>query len=139
MYSNYFEGGEVKPEYTKTFISIFDGWLGEGDLHKLDKVTVCEWERFSNFIRRISQAHEVQVVDFETESFIQVTNIELLSSHDESKNKTSAEFTRIFIPALDCIITEDWDYTYILWCKNLNSIDILKPLIDEVGLFSFRD
>lgn len=140
MYSKYLEDGEIKPEYLKTFISIFDGWLGESNLHKLDEVTVNDWSKFSYLIRKIAQAYEVQKVDFETESFIPVNDAEgLLSSYEESMNKDSSDFTRLFIPSLDCIITEDWDCTYILWCSNPESVQKLKPLIEEAGLYSFRD
>ena len=140
MYSKYLEDGKIKPEYTKIFISIFDGWLGESNLHKLDEVTINEWSRFNNLIRKIAEAYEIQKVDFETESFISVNDVEvLLSSYEESMNKDSSEFLRIFIPGLDCIISEDWDYTYILWCSNPESRQKLSPLIEEANLYSFRD
>ena len=140
MYSKYLEDGKIKPEYTKIFISIFDGWLGESNLHKLDEVTINEWSRFNNLIRKIAEAYEIQKVDFETESFISVNDVEvLLSSYEESMNKDSSEFLRIFIPGLDCIISEDWDYTYILWCSNPESLQKLNPLIEEANLYSFRD
>jgi len=140
MYSKYLVDGEIKPEYTKTFISIFDGWLGEANLHKLDEVTAKDWSKFNDLIRKVAQVYKIQRVDSEKEIFVPVNDVEkLLSNYEEAMDKDSSEFTRIFIPSLDCIISEDWDYTYILWCSNSESVEKLKPLIEEAGLFSFRD
>ena len=53
MYSEYSKGWELRPELDKEFISLFDGWLGEDNLHKLDGVTGSDWTSFNTFIKLI--------------------------------------------------------------------------------------
>ena len=103
-------------------------------------MTAEEWGKFNDLIRRIAQLYKIQQVEVATKYFIPVIDVEMiLSSYDQAMKKIYMEFTKIFIPSLDCIVSEDWDYTYIIWCKNSDSIEALKPLISEVGLFSFQD
>jgi hypothetical protein len=42
MYQSYFEDWEVKADFTKEFVSLWDGWLGD-ESYKLDLVTESEW------------------------------------------------------------------------------------------------
>jgi hypothetical protein len=62
-----------------------------------------------------------------------------LSSYKESMNKDSSQFSKYAIPELDCIFTEEWDYTFILWHKNNGAVEALKPLITKAGLYHFHD
>ena len=55
MYNEYFEDWDVKSEFNKEFISIFGGWLGKDNLHKLDDVTEREWGKFNHLLRVISE------------------------------------------------------------------------------------
>jgi len=55
MYREYFKDyWEVKSDFNKEFVSLWSGWLGKDDYHKLDEVTENEWEYFNKWIRLIS-------------------------------------------------------------------------------------
>jgi|GEM_PF-4921018 len=59
-YSLYFdEYGDVHSDYSKMFISIFDGWLGKGNLGQLDTVTELEWKKFSHFLEILFEQYEL--------------------------------------------------------------------------------
>ena len=54
MYDDYFTSdGEVRPEFRKEFVSIFSGWLGTANLHKLDEVTEEQWSRFNDLLKAL--------------------------------------------------------------------------------------
>ena len=140
MFSDYFEEWEVKPEYSKEFISLWSGWLGKENYHKLDEVTENEWDRFNSFLKSISEKYSIEKVDFEAQSITKVDNIEtLLSSYSESMNKDSSMFTNIVLPELECVISEEWDYTYIIWHKKNGAVEALSPLLESDGLKHFHD
>ncbi len=139
-YNQYFEDCEVKPEFEKEFVSLWSGWLGKENLHKLDEVTEKEWSRFNDLIRLISKKFKVELLDCESESISNVSDIEItLSTYENSKEKSAAEFSNYILPELGCVVSEDWDYTYIIWHKNNGAVEALAPLIDEVGLRHFSD
>lgn len=140
MFSDYFEEWEIKPEYSKEFISLWSGWLGKENYHKLDEVTENEWGRFNSFLKNIGEKYSIEKVDFEAQSITKVDNIEtLLSSYSESMNKDSSMFTKIVLPELECVISEEWDYTYIIWHKKNGAVEALSPLIESDGLKHFHD
>jgi hypothetical protein len=140
MFVEYFEDWEVKREFVKEFVSIFDGWLGVEKLHELDVVTENEWKKFNALIKQISNRYEVCVVNFESKTCSTVSNVDsILDTYIESMDKEGSQFTSLVIPALNCVLAEHWDYTYIIWHKNNGAIDALKPLIRAAGLYSFRD
>jgi hypothetical protein len=37
------------------------------------------------------------------------------------------------------VITEEWDYTYILWHRDVNTLEAIKPLLCEARLEHFSD
>jgi hypothetical protein len=140
MYSEYFEEWEVKPEYSKEFISLWKGWLGKASYHKLDEVTEGEWARFNMLLRNLAEDFSLEVVNCEEQSLTKVVDIEtVLSAYEESMNKESSAFTKVIIPELGCVISEEWDYTYIIWHKNNGAVETLDPYIKAVGLEHFRD
>ncbi len=129
---------EVKPEYQKEFISLWSGWLGEKALHKLDEVTEEEWSRFNNLIRLISAKYDMLLVDFKNKTLTQIDDIETtLSDYKTSMNKSASDFSYYVVPELNCVISEDWDYTYIIWYKQ-NIINELEDLIEKAGLYHFN-
>jgi len=139
-YSQYFKYCEVKPEFKKEFISLWSGWLGKDNLHKLDEVTEKEWARFNTLIRLIAESYRVELLDCESETISNVTDIEsTLSTYEESKEKDSSGFSNYILPELECVLSEDWDFTYILWHKKNGAIKALIPLIEKVGLKHFHD
>lgn len=140
MFSNYFGEWEVKDEFEKEFICIFDGWLGKENLHKLDEVTESEWSKFNTLIRLVSKQYKVQLANINSRTLSEVDSIENhLSSFEVAMNKESEKFSKFIIPELECVISEDWDYTYILWYKNKEVVAKLAPLIESVGLYHFHD
>src|ERR1700712_5616969 len=139
MFGNYFEDWEVKREFTKEFVSVFDGWLGTEELHELDDVTENEWKRFNTLINLISERYEIQVVNCERKTCLPVSNVEsVLQTYAAAMEKDSSHFTKLVIPSLDCVLTEEWDYTYIVWHKNNGAVEALKPLVTAAGLYSFN-
>ncbi len=139
MFSEYFEELEVKSEYTKEFVSLWGGWLGKENCHKLDEVTEDEWARFNNLLRNLAKDFSIERVDCERKLLSKLNNIEsVLSNYEESMNKDSSMFTKIVIPNLGCVISEEWDYTYIIWHKNNGAVEALSPYIKASGLKHFH-
>ncbi len=139
MYSKYFEDWEVRPEYKKEFVSLWSGWLGKESLHKLDDVTKEDWKRFNIWIQLLAEEYKLLVVDRKSESTSEIKNVEtIISTYEESMDKDSSQFLHLIIPELECVITEDWDYTYIIWYKDSSVIKTLYTLINKAGLEHFH-
>jgi hypothetical protein len=139
MYHSYFEDWEVKGEFTKEFVSLWGGWLGE-ESHKLDLVTENEWARFNGLVKLISQNFVVKLVNCNSEKLLDIENIQdSLANYTESMNKDSSLFSRYVLPELDCVITEEWDYTYIIWHKGNGAVEKLSPLIKKAELKHFAN
>lgn len=140
MYSQYFDSCDIKESYKREYISLFDGWLGPQNYHKLDEVTETDWSKFNDLIRMIAIDHVVYSASIEEESCVLVEDIDaIISDYRVSMEKESIEFTRLIIPDLECILTEDWDYTYILWHKGNGAVEKLEPLIKKIGLYQFNE
>ncbi|MDA0130718.1 hypothetical protein OH458_21885 [Vibrio sp. MarTm2] len=138
MYHHYFEGWEVKPEFAKEFISLWPGWLGEENYHKLDEVTESEWQRFNKLIELIGKDYKIEFAACDRGKLIPVTDVSnILSSYEESMEKDSSLFSKFVIPELGCVISEDWDYTYILWYKNHDEVEEISPYIKCANLHHF--
>jgi len=140
MYSQYFHECEVRPEFRKEFISLWPGWLGPENLHKLEAVTEVEWSRFNNLLTQIVERHDVFIADLVNETLRKVRHArELMQLYDESQNKSHSAFTKLVIPGLSCALTEEWDFTYILWYKDRAAVAVLAPLISRAQLHHFCD
>jgi hypothetical protein len=140
MFSDYFEEWEIKPEYSKEFVSLWSGWLGAENYHKLDEVTEGEWSRFNTLLRNIANDFELEVANFENQSLTKIVDVEsVLSTYEKSMSKNSSEFINIVVPSLGCVISEEWDYTYIIWHKNNGAVDALAPYIEAARLEHFHD
>jgi len=138
MYSSYFDDWQVKPEFSKEFISLWQGWLGKDNLHQLENVGESEWSKFNDFIRLLNRNYQLYSVSHKTEKLMIVDDIEpLLSNHSESLEKDASKFSNFVIPSLDCVIAEDWDYTYILWYRQSNVIKEIEPFLEQVNLCHF--
>jgi len=139
LYDQYFIDGEVRPNFDREFISLWDGWLGPENYYKLDLVTPSEWERFNRLIELIFQRHDVFVADMKTGACQKANSVEaLIQSYDSSMEKESSAFTRMILPELRCVLTEDWDFTYILWHQERTAVEALSPLIEMAELFHFQ-
>lgn len=140
MFSDYFEDWEVKPEFSKQFVSLWSGWLGAENCHKLDEVTADEWSRFNDLLKNIANDFALELANFEDLSLIHIVDVEsVLSTYEESMSKTSSEFINVVVPALGCVISEGWDYTYIIWHKNNGAVEALDPYIKAACLEHFHD
>ena len=141
MFETFFQDWAVKPGFDKEFVSIFDGWLGMENYHKLDDVTQVEWSRFNCFLRLLNQNYRLYIVDLESSVCTAIDDIEsiLKSSYKESMNDEYDQFTKIVVPGLDAVYTEEWDYTWIVWHKNNGAVEALSPLIERAGLFHWHD
>ena len=140
MFSEYFEDWEVKQKYSKEFVSLWGGWLGKDNYHKLDEVTEAEWSRFNSLLRQLAKDFSLEVANCERQSLTKVRDIEsLLTNYEESMNKDPTKFTKLVIPELECIISEEWDYTYIIWHKNNGAVETLSPYIQSSLLKHFHE
>ena len=141
MYRDYFNDyWEIKPEFSKEFVSLWSGWLGEESLYKLDDVTENELERFNTFIKLLSKNYLIELADCNTETTSKITNVEnTLATYKQSKDKDATLFSKYILPELECVITEDWDYTYIIWHKENGAVKALLPYIKQAGLKHFNE
>ncbi|MER2493358.1 hypothetical protein [Catenovulum sediminis] len=140
MFSDYFEDWEVKPKYSKEYVSLWKGWLGQENYHKLDEVTESEWARFNEFLRSLAKTFSLELANCENQSLTKIGDIEtLITTYDESMEKESSKFIKIVIPDLECVVSEEWDYTYIIWHKNNGAVEALAPYIKASGLEHFHD
>lgn len=140
MLNKYFKDSQVKPEFDKEFISLFNGWLGQEKMHRLDEVSEEEWSKFNSLLQAIYEKYKLYIVDLNESKYKIVKNInEISDSYSVSMNKKSSQFTQLIIPELECVLTEEWDYTYILWHKNSGARELIVPLVSKVGLFNFCD
>lgn len=140
MYYQYFLDWEVRFEFQKEYVSLWPNWLGKDRLHLIDAVTEQEWGRFNAFIEMVSKHHEVGLVDCNHETIDFPKNIKsTFSPYSESMNKDASLFSKYVLPKLDCVITEEWDYTYILWHKNNGALDLLIPYLTSCELQHFSD
>ncbi len=138
VFEEYFQDFEIKSDFNKEYISLWSGWLGKENYKKLDEVTETDWNKFNILIRNISINYELHNVDLNKKTIVKIDNIEdTLSNYSDSMNKNSNEFSLYYIPELACILSEDWDYTFIIWYNNRNPIEKLKSFIDEAGLYHF--
>ncbi len=139
-YDAFFENGEVRADFRKEYISLWTGWLGEGRLHLLDEVSDEEWLRFNRMLLAAFGAFRMGVVNRKAETIEFPTQLEpLLSDHAESMQKDASQFSQFVIPALDCVLTEEWDYTYILWHRDARALEAFKPLLSDAKLHHFSD
>ena len=140
MFETYYRDGSVTPDFSKEFVSIFDGWLGTENMDQLDQVTDNEWSRFNTFLGLLMQSYDLYLADRDTGRISPVKDIEeIMTNHAASQGKQASQFTHIVIPELGAVYAEDWDYTSILWHKNKGAVDALEPLIRQAGLFNWSD
>jgi hypothetical protein len=140
LYSQFFEHGEVRSQFTKEYISLWPGWLGKEQLHLLDKVSEEEWLRFNQMLLAIFQSFRMGVVNHASETIEFHADLDpFLSDHQTSMQKDASQFSQYVIPALDCVLTEEWDYTYILWHQNEEALEAIKPLVLEANLKHFSN
>ncbi|MBD8083124.1 hypothetical protein [Chryseobacterium caseinilyticum] len=138
MFNKYFDDEVVKSEYKKQFISLWPEWLCKENYHLLDEVTEADWSKFNFLINTIFKHYRMQLVDLKERKLNEISNIdETLPNYEDSMTKTSNEFSIYVIPELECLLSEDWDYTFIIWYTDKNVIEKLKPFIEKSGLYSF--
>ena len=141
-YSDFFDFEEfhVRSGFKKEYISLWSGWLGNENIHKLDEVTKREWERFNKLVLQIDKSFTLWAPDHNQRKLNRVDDIsESLSDYQESIEKESSQFSQYLIQELECVLTEEWDYTYILWYHNHQMLEALSPLVKSCNLFHFRD
>ena len=140
MIDKYFKEYEVRSEFSKEFITLWNGWLGREEIHKLDHVTKEEWERFNSLLRDINDHYQLFKVNREYTKYEPITEVEsIIDSYDYSMSKDSCHFTTLIIEELDLVLEESWDYTWIIWHRNIENIQLLEPLIKKNKLYNFND
>lgn len=140
MIDQYFKDYCVKEEFSKEFITLWNGWLGKKNLHKLNEVTQAEWQRFNDLLLELFNRYELFSVNINENICSKVKNPEeIIDSYKVSLNKPYTQFTKIIIPELDAVYSEEWDYTWILWYKNKRALEAFEPLIRKCKLYNFSD
>lgn len=140
MFDEYFDGWEIKPSFRREYISLWSGWLGESQLHKLDAVSESEWARFNSLISSISKKYTVGLADCDAETIVFPENVsDTFQTYAQSMQKDASRFTKYVIPHLKAIITEEWDFTYILWYRTEEIVETLSPFIKASKLKHFND
>jgi hypothetical protein len=140
MIGEYFQDCEVRDEFQKEFISIFNGWLGKENLHKLNEVQESDWKKFNVFIELLATCFEVMLVNPERTSAHPIKNIaDIQTTLSQALAKEATQFTTLIIPSLNCIVSEDWDFTFIIWYKNKATINAIAPLVKKAGLYHFSN
>lgn len=140
IYDAFFERGEVRPDLRKEYISLWSGWLGKERLHLLDEVSEEEWSRFNRMLLAAFGAFRMGVVDHSTGTVEFPSRLEpFLSDHEKYMRKDASQFSQFVIPALDCVITEEWDYTYILWHRDMGALEAIRPLLVGARLQHFSN
>ena len=126
---------EVKPDFKKEFVSIFEGWLGSANLHKLDEVGGEDLERFNSLLRLLFRDYTLHAVDLEKGRSEKLECVDAIcDSLAQNLNEEYEQFYRLIIPELGAVFTEEWDYTWILWHRDNGAVEALSPLIAEAGL-----
>jgi hypothetical protein len=138
VFDQYFEGHEVRAEFKREFISLWPGWLGPAQSHKLDEVTESEWQRFNDLLSLVVKRYRVLLVDLELSQLKDMDDADAISQpYQAAMNKDASQFIRLVIPELGCVLAEDWDYTYILWHNDGAAVAALAPLVEKAGLHHF--
>ena len=138
MYEKYCADHSFKSDFKAEFVSLWDGWLGEENLHKLNEVTPEEWDKFNTFLRQLSQRYTLFSISHETKEATKIIDIEAyLSTYEQAMNKEASQFSAFIIQELSCAISEDWDHTYIIWHNGIGEIASLSPIIKACGLEHF--
>lgn len=138
-YQDYFFENEVKNNFQKEFVSLWPGWLGKENLYKLDEVSENDWDKFNKWILCLSQQYQLLWVDSQNKRLSLVDNIETtFSTYKETMMKNSSQFSRYVVPILNCVVSEDWDYTWIIWHQNDGAVRAISNTIKNVGLFHFK-
>ena len=140
MFRDYFNDWEVRSKFRMEFVSLWPGWLGPDNYFKLDEVTECEWSRFNSWIRCLSKDYSIEIPNFNSKTLSPVSDIEsILSNYQESMNKEYSEFLKLVLPELGCVISEEWDFTFIVWYTNEDVVRTLSPYIENCKLKHFHD
>lgn len=140
VYEAFFEHGEVRSDFKKEYISLWSGWLGEERLYLLDEVSEPEWLRFNGLLLAAFEAFRLGAVNHSAETIELPACLELLpNDYNEAMRKDASQLFQFFIPVLDCVMTEEWDYIYIFWYLYIGSLERIKPLLYGVKLEHFSD
>lgn len=138
MFDEYFNDWEVRQGFEKEFISLWPHWLGMDNLHLLDEICEDQWSRFNALMKSISSRYVIGVADCTSHSIAFPERIEeYLADYDRSMQKGASQFSKFVIPDLHCVITEEWDYTYILWHNGRGEVAKLAPFIHGSQLHHF--
>lgn len=130
MIDQYFEDYEVKDDFHKEFITLWDGWLGRDKFHLLDEVTEKEWLRFHELVKDLFEEFELYKVNLEMGACDKVNSLsEVEESYNESMNKGSGDFFKFIIPELNVVLTEEYDFTWILWYKDISALKVVSSKI----------
>ena len=139
-FDEYFQDYEVRSEFSREFVALWPSWLGQAKLHLLDEVSEEEWSRFNSWVEAISREFRLGIANYSSGTVEFPNAIEPhLSDYEVSRKKDASQFSKFVIPDLNCVVTEEWDYTYIIWHKNDGAVEALRPYVLNSKLHHFSD
>ena len=138
MFNLYFDGWDVRPKFKTEYITLWPTCLGKDNYHMFDEVTEEEWSRFNSLMKFVSKDYKIGLADCGAGEVTFPKEVEAtFSNYKDSMNKDASLFSQYILPELECVISEDWDYTYILWHKDNGAVQALIPYISKANLKHF--
>ncbi|MEQ9314598.1 MAG: hypothetical protein RLN72_02035 [Henriciella sp.] len=138
---SYFKDFEPLPHFEKTYVSLWDGWLGPERSHLLDDVTREDELKLVDFYWSLATRFEVFRIDLKVGTVARFGGPDRRSLAADVINgsRTHAQFFKLIVPALDCLVTEEWDYTAIIWHRSETAPAQLLDMVESAGLKHFTD
>jgi hypothetical protein len=137
------EDGDFGAYPEATFICVFDRWLSQEDGYLLDEVKPSEWQKFEALSALLLDHFELQRVDplsgfcHTIRSKRAREDIQTSCHADNPIRKKFKEFITLYIPELDCVYQEHFDYTNVLWHRAGTVPEVFLEFVEEVGLHHF--
>ncbi|MCG9680937.1 hypothetical protein [Vibrio sp. Isolate24] len=133
----YDENDEIKSVLSQGFISLWRGWLTREEAYKLNQVDAYEVERFKQLIRLLYSKYDIYRAEWDSRTLHKINNIDSFLS-DYPCSFEGGDFVEIFIPSLDLLIKETYDYTFIFWYKENKVQECISSLASQVRLYTFN-
>ena len=119
-----------------TFVSVFDGWLGPGDVHQLDEVEPDEWRKFWALNEMLLAGFDLFRVEGGSGACHPVRSAREVRGSWHADGGTDGPLV-LFVPALECVYEEHHDYTNLLWHRAGAAPRPFLDLAERVGLHHF--
>lgn len=126
-----------------TFVCVFNRWLSPEEAHLLDEVEPSEWRKFEALSALLLERYEVLRMDpwsgacHTIRSERERDDIRNSCHADNPIRKEIKEMIALYIPELECIYQEEFDYTNVIWHRAGDAPQKFLKFVEEVGLHHF--